>query len=133
VPLREDAATLSALHDLRALGARIALDDFGTGYSSLSYLQGFPFDTIKIDRSFVSDLRTRDKSVILGILGLAANLSMSVTAEGVETEDQFEFLAGAGCTEIQGFLISEPAPSHEISALIKRLSSSAVSAVLQDI
>ena len=115
VPLQEDKATLSMLHDLHALGARIALDDFGTGYSSLSYLRSFPFDTIKIDRSFVSDLQTRDKSVaiIRGIIGLAANLRMSVTAEGVETEGQFEFLAAAGCTEIQGFLISSRCPPRK--------------------
>ena len=124
VPLRQDQATLSILQDLHALGARIALDDFGTGYSSLSYLRSFPFDTIKIDRSFVSDLETRDESIaiIRGIIGLATSLRMSVTAEGVETERQFEFLAAAGCTDIQGYLISIPVPAGELPALIELLS-----------
>jgi diguanylate cyclase (GGDEF)-like protein len=124
VPLRQDQATLSILEDLHAFGARIALDDFGTGYSSLSYLRSFPFNTIKIDRSFVSDLGTRDESIaiIRGIIGLATSLRMSVTAEGVETEKQFEFLAAAGCTDIQGYLISLPVPAGEVPALIELLS-----------
>jgi diguanylate cyclase (GGDEF)-like protein len=124
VPLQEDQAALSILHDLHALGARIALDDFGTGYSSLSYLRSFPFDRIKIDQSFVSDLQTSDKSVaiIRGIVGLAAILRIDVTAEGVETEGQFKFLVGVGCTELQGFLISKPVPARDIPGLIEHLS-----------
>ncbi len=84
---------------LHALSARVALDDFGTGYSSLSYLRGFPFDTVKIDRSFVGDLEEKDESagIVRGIINLAANLGMSVTAEGVETEGQFKLLREAGC------------------------------------
>ena len=84
---------------LHALSARVALDDFGTGYSSLSYLRGFPFDAVKIDRSFVGDLEEKDESagIVRGIINLAANLGMSVTAEGVETEGQFELLREAGC------------------------------------
>ncbi len=130
--LQDDDATLSILHDLHGLGARIALDDFGTGYSSLSYLRSFPFDTIKIDRSFVAELQSGDKSmtIISGIIGLAANLHMSVTAEGVETEEQFDFLVGAGCTDIQGFLISKPVTAREIPALIERLSGQHVTAMV---
>ena len=123
VPLQQDRETLSTLQDLHALGARVALDDFGTGYSSLSYLRSFPFDTIKIDRSFVGDLQSSDKSVaiIRGIIGLATNLQMNVTAEGVETQEQFDFLAEAGCTEMQGYLISRPVPVSELPLLIARL------------
>ena len=90
----------------------------------MSYLRSFPFDTIKIDRSFVRDLETRDESIaiIRGIIGLATSLRMSVTAEGVETERQFEFLAAAGCTDIQGYLISIPVPAGELPALIELLS-----------
>jgi diguanylate cyclase (GGDEF)-like protein len=122
VPLQQDQATLSILHDLHALGARIALDDFGTGYSSLSYLRSFPFDTIKIDRSFVSDLKKMDESagIIRGIITLAGNLSMNVTAEGVETEGQFKLLRDAGCNEIQGYLISKPLPAPAILEFIAR-------------
>ena len=124
VPLQTDQATLSVLRDLHALGTRIALDDFCTGYSSLSYLRGFPFDTIKIDRSFVADLNTRGTSlgIIRGIIGLATNLQMNVTAEGVETEEQFDFLARAGCTEVQGFLISPAVPRDQVAGLLERLS-----------
>jgi EAL domain-containing protein (putative c-di-GMP-specific phosphodiesterase class I) len=123
VPLQQDLATLSTLRDLQALGARIALDDFGTGYSSLSYLRGFPFDKIKIDKSFVNDLHVRNESaaIVRGILGLAANLHLNVTAEGVETEEQYSFLAEAGCAEIQGYLISEPVPARDLPALFARL------------
>jgi diguanylate cyclase (GGDEF)-like protein len=123
VPLQEDQMTLATLHDLQALGIRIALDDFGTGYSSLSYVRSFPFDTIKIDRSFVADLPVSDKTIALvrGIIDLAANLGMRITAEGVETESQFQCLAAAGCTEIQGYLISKPLPGCEIPALLDRL------------
>jgi len=124
VPLANDQGALAMLQDLHRLGARIALDDFGSGYSSLSYLRGFSFDTIKIDRCFVSGLNAQDESgaIVRAIIGLAASLRMSVTAEGVETEDQFAFLAAAGCTEIQGYLISRPVPAHEVPALIESLS-----------
>jgi len=124
VPLQQERVALSILHELRALGVRVALDDFGTGHSSLAYLRGFPFDAVKIDRRFVRDPGTPGKSaaIVRGIIGLAANMEMNVTAEGVETEAQFEFLATAGCTDIQGFLISEPVSAHEIPALIELLS-----------
>jgi predicted signal transduction protein with EAL and GGDEF domain len=124
LPLLQDRVTLSTLKDLHALGVTIALDDFGTGYSSLSYLRGFPFDRIKIDRSFVIGLQ-RDGTgigIIAGIVGLAANLHMDITAEGVETEFQFELLAAAGCQEIQGFHMSKPVPACAVPALIDHLS-----------
>ena len=124
VPLQDDQATLSLLQTLHAFGTRIALDDFCTGYSSLSYLRSFPFDRIKIDRSFVSDLLIRDTScsIVRGLIGLAASLRMHVTAEGVETERQYAFLADAGCTEIQGFLVSPPVAAREVPRLISLLS-----------
>jgi diguanylate cyclase (GGDEF)-like protein len=122
VPLHSDPATLATLRGLRAIGVRISLDDFGTGYSSLSYLRTFPFNTIKIDRSFVRDLLTDESSnaIIRGIIALAQSLNMSVTAEGVESEGQLDFLIEAGCDEMQGFLLGCPAPASEVLALIEQ-------------
>jgi diguanylate cyclase (GGDEF)-like protein len=124
VVLRDDQATLSALHALRALGVRIAMDDFGTGYSSLSYLRSFPFNTIKIDKSFVDEVQTREEAVaiIRAVTGLASVLHMNTTAEGIETPEQLEILTTAGCTELQGYLFSKPVPAALIPALIERLS-----------
>jgi diguanylate cyclase (GGDEF)-like protein len=123
VPLLRDERTLATLYELHRIGVGIVLDDFGTGYSSLSYLRGFPFHSIKIDRSFVSDLQVRGegRALVNGIIGLARNLGMDVTAEGVETEEQFALLAQAGCTEIQGYLISAAVPSGHCARLIERL------------
>jgi len=103
-------ATLRTLQNLRQLGISIALDDFGTGYSSLSYLMSYPFDKIKIDRSFLSDDDKfgNNATLIRTIIGLAKSLDMRTTAEGVETIGQLEFLRREGCDEIQGFLISQP-------------------------
>jgi diguanylate cyclase (GGDEF)-like protein len=124
VPLQNDQATLSTLHALRALGIRIALDDFGTGYSSLSYLRSFPFDTIKIDQSFVRELESRDDcvAIVKAIAALCNTMNRNSTAEGIETEEQFAMLAAAGCTEIQGYLISRPVLPGALPALIGRLS-----------
>jgi diguanylate cyclase (GGDEF)-like protein len=125
VLLQDNERTKSILKDLRALGTRIALDDFGTGYSSLSYLHSFPFDTIKIDRCFVSELPAREEcaTIIHAIIGLGKSLHMHTTAEGVETEEQLELLAAAGCTEVQGYYFSKPVPAPSIPELIRRLSS----------
>ena len=122
--LKENAKTLSALHTMRNLGIRIAMDDFGTGYSSLSYLRSFPFDTIKIDRSFVREISTRPEciAIVQAITGLADSLGMNTVAEGVETEAQFKLLASAGCTEMQGYLFSKPMPVSQLPKLIARLS-----------
>jgi diguanylate cyclase (GGDEF)-like protein/PAS domain S-box-containing protein len=108
---------LDILRQVRALGVQIALDDFGTGYSSLSYLRSFPFDKIKIDKSFVTDLvLRRDTQVIVhAIRDIAAGLGMSITAEGVETEEQASYLRQAGCHELQGYLFSRPKPAEELS------------------
>jgi EAL domain-containing protein (putative c-di-GMP-specific phosphodiesterase class I) len=118
----EEAAflTLTRLHDL---GVRIALDDFGTGYSSLSNLRKFPFDKIKIDRSFVSDLSAANVdalAVIRSVAQLGVSLGMSTTAEGVETREQLEHVRAEGCTEMQGYYICAPSPASEIERLIAR-------------
>ena len=115
--LIEDAnAALDILRRIRALGVRVALDDFGTGYSSLSYLRRFPFDKLKIDRSFVQQLDTRRDSQIIvqAIRDIAYGLNMTITAEGVETPEQAEQLRATGCEELQGFLYSEPKPANEL-------------------
>ena len=105
--------TLASLHSLRALGVRVALDDFGTGYSSLSYLRSFPFDKIKIDRSFIVDLLSHDgaTAIIKSITSLAEALGMETTAEGVENIDQLDILRDQGCSHIQGYYFSKPMPA----------------------
>jgi EAL domain-containing protein (putative c-di-GMP-specific phosphodiesterase class I) len=113
---------VSILRRLKLLGVRIALDDFGTGYSSMSYLQAFPFDKIKIDRSFVSDLEhnVQSKTIVRAIIGLARGLELPVIAEGVETRPQLELLARAGCDLVQGYLIGRPAPIDVYDELVGR-------------
>jgi diguanylate cyclase (GGDEF)-like protein len=113
-------ATLKVLHSLRALGVRIALDDFGTGYSSLSYLQSFPFDKIKIDRSFIQHLLTRPgaTAIVRAITDLAHALGMETTAEGVEESDQLAELRLHGCTSVQGFLFSRAIKPAEVHILL---------------
>ena len=120
VLLGETEANLGILHQLRGIGARISMDDFGTGYSSLSYLRSFPFDKIKIDRSFVRDLAERPDcmAIIRAVAGLGASLGISTTAEGVETREQRDRLRAEGCTEAQGFLYSAPRPAAEIMRLL---------------
>jgi diguanylate cyclase (GGDEF)-like protein/PAS domain S-box-containing protein len=117
VLVSDTEAALDILRQVRALGVQIALDDFGTGYSSLSYLRSFPFDKIKIDKSFVTDLvMRRDTQVIVhAIRDIAAGLGMSITAEGVETEEQASYLRQTGCHELQGYLFSRPRPAEELS------------------
>ncbi len=114
--------TLEVLHKLRSLGVRIALDDFGTGYSSLSYLRSFPFDKIKIDRSFVTDLNggTGASAIIRAITTLAGALGMETLAEGVEEEGQIESLRREGCQQVQGYWFSRPVPGSEVSGLVAR-------------
>ena len=119
VLIRDDDTALEILHQLRAIGVRIALDDFGTGYSSLSYLQRFPFDKIKIDRCFVTDLADADgSSIVQAVVNIAAARHMTTTAEGVETEHQQELLRGLGCTEMQGYLFSAPKPAEEARRIL---------------
>ena len=119
VLMTDSESTLAMLHALRMLGVRIAMDDFGTGYSSLSYLRSFPFDKIKIDRSFIKDLSTSAGStaIIKAVSDLGISLGMVTTAEGVETEEQLAMVRGHGCVEVQGFLFSKPRPAAEITQL----------------
>jgi diguanylate cyclase (GGDEF)-like protein len=133
VLLQDSASTVAKLHRLRDIGLTIALDDFGTGYSSLSYLRSFPFDKIKIDQSFVRDL-VADKesiSIIRAVVALGNSLCMKTTAGGVESLEQLNRLREEGCTEVQGWLYSEPKPANELPVLIERLSDLALSG-LQD-
>jgi diguanylate cyclase (GGDEF)-like protein len=120
VLLQDNAATLATLHQLRSLGVRIAMDDFGTGYSSLSYLRSFPFDKIKIDRCFVSDLSGPAEgslAILRAVANLGQSLGMATTAEGVETQEQVEKVRAEGCTEMQGYFFSPPRPMQEIARL----------------
>ena len=120
VLLQNSEATLAVLHELRGFGVRISLDDFGTGYSSLSYLRSFPFDKIKIDRSFVSELATRDDSmaIVRAVTSLGKSLGIVTTAEGVETDAQFDLLRQEGCTQVQGYLFSRPRPAAEVENML---------------
>jgi len=117
VLLDKNEHTLNALRQLKALGIQIAMDDFGTGYSSLGSLSGFPFDKIKIDRSFIRDVTTRlDALAIIELVtGIGRRLKMITIAEGIETEEQFECLKRLGCDQVQGFLIGEPVPASELT------------------
>jgi diguanylate cyclase (GGDEF)-like protein/PAS domain S-box-containing protein len=119
VLIRDDETALAILHELRAIGVRIALDDFGTGYSSLSYLKRFPFDKIKIDRCFISDIAEVDGSsaIVQAVVNIAASRNMTTTAEGVETLEQKEILRTLGCTEMQGYLFSAAKPGPEVRQL----------------
>ena len=130
VLLGETDANMATLHQLRQLGVRISMDDFGTGYSSLSYLRSFPFDKIKIDRSFVSELSERPDclAIIRAVTGLGMSLGIATTAEGVETPEQLDRLRAEGCTEVQGYLFSPPRPASEIGSLMPAARSKALAA-----
>ena len=125
VLLANSAETMSTLHKLKTYGLRIALDDFGTGYSSLSYLRSFPFDKLKIDRSFVRDVTATSgsKLIVRAVISLGASLGMTTTAEGVETLEQLNHMRAEGCNEAQGFFLSRPVPATEIAATILALRS----------
>ncbi|MGY2052021.1 putative bifunctional diguanylate cyclase/phosphodiesterase [Methylobacterium sp. JK268] len=120
--LQDDAHTLRTLHRLRDLGVRVSMDDFGTGYASLSYLRAFPFDKIKIDRSFVRDMAQKPDgdAIIRAIAGLGRSLGMTTVAEGVETEEQLRRIRQEGCTDVQGYLVSRPIPADALLALLAR-------------
>jgi diguanylate cyclase (GGDEF)-like protein len=122
VLLQDDPTTLAVLHRLRGIGVRIALDDFGTAFASLSYLRSFPFDTIKIDRSFVRDLPKRSDclAIVEAVAGLARKLNMNSVAEGIETEAQLTAARDSGCDEVQGYLFNRPMPANEIKAVLDR-------------
>jgi len=121
VMLEDAAGALEVMHRLKRLGVRIAMDDFGTGYSSLSYLRTFPFDGLKIDRSFISRLAESDddKSIIQAIVGLGKALSLTVTAEGIETAEHLQLLKAVACDEGQGYFLSEPLDFEAFGILVK--------------
>jgi EAL domain-containing protein (putative c-di-GMP-specific phosphodiesterase class I) len=123
VLLQNSQATRDTLFELRALGVRIALDDFGTGYSSLSYLLSFPFDKIKIDRSFIEDIvrSSRSQKIVKAVVAMATDLDMETTAEGIETEEQLAAVCKAGCSEVQGYLLGRPQPARDIDKLVASL------------
>ena len=116
VLMQDTAETLATLHRLRELGVRIAMDDFGTGYSSLSYLRTFPFDKIKIDKSFIDHIANKEDcvTIVQAVTTMAQRLRMTTVAEGVETDDQRQKLNELGCTEMQGYLFSRPKPADEL-------------------
>jgi EAL domain-containing protein (putative c-di-GMP-specific phosphodiesterase class I) len=105
---------------LRSLGVRVSLDDFGAGRTSFGQLQWFPFDKIKIDRSFVREIaaNARSAAIVRAIAGLAANLGMEMTAKGVETKEQLDLIRAEGCTEVQGFYFSPPRPANELAPFL---------------
>ncbi len=129
VLIGDKAGVLEVLRGLRDLGVHIALDDFGAGYSSLSYLSSFPFDRIKIDRSFVTnvDARPDAAAIVRAVTGLAETLGMSTTAEGVESNEDLEWLRSHGCDLAQGFLVSKPIPAAEFETLLTTWNAACVS------
>jgi len=121
VLLGEPASVLGQLHGLRRMGIRISMDDFGTGYSSLSYLQSFPFDKIKIDQSFIRGAvdEAKGAAIMCAIAALGLSLGMATTAEGVETDEQLARVTAAGCTDIQGYLISKPLLPESVETFLQ--------------
>ncbi|MBA1290568.1 bifunctional diguanylate cyclase/phosphodiesterase [Pseudomonas japonica] len=121
VLLEDSAAALVIMNQLKGLGVRLSMDDFGTGYSSLSYLRTYPFDGLKIDRSFIADLQGETQgagiAIIESIIGLGKALTMTVTAEGVETDTQLRDLARVNCDEVQGYLLGRPLSRESFQAL----------------
>jgi EAL domain-containing protein (putative c-di-GMP-specific phosphodiesterase class I) len=115
VLIQQADAAAKLLGELKALGVRVAMDDFGTGYSSLSYLQRFPFDKIKVDRSFIWAIGTEPTAaaIVRAVIHLASSLGMLTCAEGIETREQLAAVRSEGCTEVQGFLFGKPMPAAE--------------------
>lgn len=120
--MKNPELTLKTLHELKSMGIHIAIDDFGTGYSSLSYLKKFPIDTLKIDRSFVSDINgdSNDDAIVVAVIALAQSLKLNVIAEGVETPEQADYLLEHGCERIQGYIFSPPVSAKDFETIIKR-------------
>ncbi|MBV1921055.1 MAG: EAL domain-containing protein, partial [Pseudomonadales bacterium] len=114
--------TISILNDIRSLGIQLSIDDFGTGYSSMAYLKRFPINTLKIDQSFIRGLPgdTGDGAIVKATIAIAHALNLTVIAEGVETEDQLEFLKPLHCEEVQGYYFSRPITASSISELLEK-------------
>ena len=122
VAMSDAALSRQILEELRRAGVRLAVDDFGTGYSSLGYLRRFPLDTLKIDKSFVSEIMAEpdDATIVRTVIGMAHSLGLKVCAEGVETEAQLAFLGEQGCDRVQGFLHGRPMAAEEVRAFLLR-------------
>ncbi|MDO8206885.1 MAG: GGDEF domain-containing response regulator [Gallionella sp.] len=121
IAVHNEEAVIAILDELRAIGIQIAIDDFGTGYSSLSYLKRFPIDKLKIDQSFVRDYKegTHDDGIVRAIIGMGHNLNLKVIAEGVETQEQADFLQRNGCDEVQGYFYGKPMAADDLAVLMK--------------
>jgi EAL domain-containing protein (putative c-di-GMP-specific phosphodiesterase class I) len=121
VLMKDGDMAISTLRELKAIGVQLAIDDVGTGYSSLAYLKNFPIDRLKIDRAFVYALNTdlNDRAIAAAVISLAENMNLSVTAEGVENEDQLSFLKSRHCDEVQGYYLSRPLPREEVPGFIR--------------
>ena len=121
IAMQDAENSINKMHHLKELGVNLSMDDFGTGYSSLSYLHKFPLDMLKIDRSFVKDImgNSEDGAIARAVIAMAHSMKLKVVAEGVETEDQYQFLTEHGCEVIQGYLISEPVPAEGFEMLLK--------------
>ena len=118
--IRDVERTFQQLEELRALGIQVLIDDFGVGYSSLSYFQRFPFDKVKIDKSFVDEIVTSRaaRAIVQAVVGLGTALDMGVVAEGIETEEQMRLLVASGCTHLQGYLFSRPITAGMIGKML---------------
>ena len=126
--IKDADGALATLQCLKTLGVRISMDDFGTGYSSLSYFRMFPFDKVKIDRSFVHDMvgNSQAQAIIRSVIGLGHGLGVPVVAEGVETPEQLEALRAEGCDQVQGYLISRPNPIGHFEGIVLARNDAAV-------
>ena len=124
VLIRDEEQALKTLSELRSLGIQIALDDFGTGYSSLNYLRRFPFDRLKIDKSFVQVQQEdgRARAILNGIMAISHDLGLAVTAEGVENEEQLATLQSQGCTDYQGYLFGRPLDPRQVAETLNQFS-----------
>lgn len=119
--MQDPDRALFILKELKSLGVSLSIDDFGTGYSSLSYLRRFPIDTLKIDRSFIGDIKNDDGVLVETIIMMATHLGLNVIAEGIETKEQLQFLMDVSCPIGQGYLFSRPIPGEDIPNLFQKL------------
>jgi EAL domain-containing protein (putative c-di-GMP-specific phosphodiesterase class I) len=119
--MQDHERAIKILSELKKIGVRLAIDDFGVGYSSLAQIKNFPIDTLKVDRSFIRDLpdNSEDCAITQAIIAMAKTLSLTVVAEGVETQAQEDFLRGIACDETQGFYFSRPVASDQFAALLR--------------
>jgi diguanylate cyclase (GGDEF)-like protein len=132
VVMRDTGEALKIMRRLQGLGVRLALDDFGTGYSSLSYLRAFPFDKVKVDGSFLADMNGDGGTIIRAVLGLCGHLGLDSLVEGVETEEQLDWLKREGCTEVQGYVFSPPQPAARAAEIIGSVAGRAVRVAHQE-